>query len=109
MTLLAEPPHVYNALSQSMEPLPSQGNVGIYVCGITPYDAMHLGHAFTYTFFDVLVRYLRFLGYGVTYVQNVTDVDDSILQRAAETQQNWRDLGNKELTEYIEQIVRLNS
>ena len=57
--------------------------VGIYVCGITPYDVTHLGHAFLYTSFDVLVRYLRYLGYSVTYVQNITDIDDEILKRHA--------------------------
>src|SRR2546428_2284696 len=105
----AGPPRIYNSLNQSIEPLAFQGTIGVYVCGITPYDAMHLGHAFTYTFFDVLIRYLRFLGYPVTYVQNVTDVDDSILARAAETNQNWRDLGDRELAKFLDQMERLNS
>ncbi len=74
-------PVLYNTLTRKKEPLSDQ-SVGIYVCGVTPYDTTHLGHAFTYTAFDVLIRYLRFLGRDVTYVRNVTDIDDDILLRA---------------------------
>ena len=58
------------------------GPVGIYVCGVTPYDTTHVGHAFTFLTFDILVRYLRDKGWDVTYVQNVTDIDDDILRKA---------------------------
>lgn len=64
----------------------------MYVCGITPYDATHLGHAATYVAFDVLVRAWRDGGHEVLYVQNVTDVDDPLLERAAETGQPWDEL-----------------
>ncbi len=76
----------YNTLSQRVEPFaPSKPNeVGIYVCGVTPYDLAHAGHARTYTTFDVLVRHLRARGFAVTLVRNVTDVDDKILKRASE-------------------------
>ena len=57
------------------------GPVGLYVCGVTPYDTGHLGHAFTYLSFDVLHRYLEYLGHPVTYVQNLTDVDDDMLRK----------------------------
>ena len=57
---------------------PRGGHASIYVCGITPYDTTHLGHAFTYTSADILIRYLEFLGYPVLYVQSVTDIDDDI-------------------------------
>ena len=62
---------------------PRQGSVRLYVCGVTPYDTTHLGHARTFLVFDVLVRHLEAAGRRVRYVQNVTDVDESILQRAA--------------------------
>ena len=68
--------HVYNTLTRSMEefvPL-QEGRVGMYVCGPTVYDHSHLGHGKSYVSFDVIVRYLRFLGYAVQYVQNITDV-----------------------------------
>ena len=58
------------------------GPIGLYVCGVTPYDTGHLGHAFTYLSFDVLHRYLEYLGHTVVYVQNLTDVDDDMLKRA---------------------------
>ncbi|OMH26299.1 cysteine--1-D-myo-inosityl 2-amino-2-deoxy-alpha-D-glucopyranoside ligase [Tersicoccus phoenicis] len=65
---------------------------GLYVCGITPYDATHLGHAATYLAFDLLIRQWRDTGATVTYVQNVTDVDDPLLERATATGVDWRDL-----------------
>jgi cysteinyl-tRNA synthetase len=66
--------------------------VRIYVCGLTPSAQAHIGHAKTYIFFDVLRRYLLHLGYDVTYVQNVTDIDDRSIARANETGENWRDI-----------------
>ena len=69
---------LFNTLTQSLETFTPQDNlVRIYVCGITPYDTTHLGHAFTYVSFDTLMRYLEFLGYTINYVQNVTDIDSS--------------------------------
>jgi L-cysteine:1D-myo-inositol 2-amino-2-deoxy-alpha-D-glucopyranoside ligase len=64
----------------------------LYVCGITPYDATHLGHAFTYLTFDLVNRVWRDLGREVTYTQNITDVDDPLLERATQTGVDWRDL-----------------
>nr|XP_011459161.1 PREDICTED: cysteine--tRNA ligase, cytoplasmic-like isoform X2 [Fragaria vesca subsp. vesca] len=61
-----------------------EGRVGMYVCGVTAYDLRHIGHARVYVTFDVLYRYLRHLGYEVTYVRNFTDVDDKILQQLKE-------------------------
>ncbi len=77
---------IYNTLSRQKEvfqPL-QPGKVGMYVCGITIYDHCHVGHARTYVAFDVMNRYLRFSGYDVTYVRNITDVDDKIIRRANE-------------------------
>jgi len=68
------------------------GPARLYVCGITPYDATHLGHAATYIAFDLLNRIWRDAGHEVRYVQNVTDVDDPLLQRAAERGVDWREL-----------------
>lgn len=86
---------LYNSLTQKQEnfkPL-NDKEVKLYVCGITPYDTTHLGHAFTYMAFDVLQRFLTFQGNTVTYTQNVTDVDDDLLKRAKETNKFWKELG----------------
>lgn len=76
---------------------PDQGTAGLYVCGITPYDATHLGHAFTYLTFDLLHRAWLDLGLQVDYVQNITDVDDPLLERAAETGQDWEELAAEQI------------
>src|SRR5439155_54879 len=79
-----------NTESNAVQPLQPQSDpVRLYVCGITPYDTTHLGHAFTYVVFDVLVRVLRAAGQAVRYVQNVTDVDDDIIRRARELGTTW--------------------
>ncbi|MCW8092600.1 cysteine--tRNA ligase [Alteromonas sp. ASW11-130] len=78
--------HLYDTLTREKKrfvPL-QEGKVGLYVCGITVYDVCHMGHGRTYLSFDVLVRYLIHLGYDVNYVRNITDVDDKIINRAAE-------------------------
>ncbi|MES1943299.1 cysteinyl-tRNA ligase [Salinisphaera sp. PC39] len=78
---------IYNSLGgekQPLEPL-EPGRVRLYVCGITVYDYCHLGHARMLVVFDMVVRYLRALGYEVTYVRNITDIDDKIIKRATET------------------------
>ncbi|GJN14616.1 hypothetical protein PR202_gb01463 [Eleusine coracana subsp. coracana] len=56
-----------------------EGKVGMYVCGVTPYDFSHIGHARAYVAFDVLYRYLKFLGYDVEYVRNFTNIDDKVI------------------------------
>lgn len=80
----------------------------MYVCGITPYDTTHLGHAFTYATADVLIRYLEFQDYNVCYVQNVTDIDDDILKKAKEIGADWRQLGNRWTAHFIEDMKALN-
>jgi len=80
----------------------------IYVCGITPYDTTHLGHAFTYLSFDALIRYWEYLGYALTYVQNVTGIDDDILRKAGETGDDWLALGNRWTRHFIEDMIALN-
>src|SRR5271154_5841500 len=72
----------------------------LYACGITPYDATHIGHAATFLAWDLLVRAWRDAGHHVTYVQNVTDVDDPLLERAARDGEDWRELANREIDRY---------
>ncbi|NVJ59311.1 MAG: cysteine--tRNA ligase [Gammaproteobacteria bacterium] len=78
--------HIYNNLSRQKEPFKPkvEGKVGMYVCGVTIYDYCHIGHGRTYAAFDVMTRYLRFKGLDVNYVRNVTDIDDKIIDRAAQ-------------------------
>ncbi|MHB9032378.1 MAG: cysteine--tRNA ligase [Anaerolineae bacterium] len=84
------------------------GQVSIYVCGITPYDTTHLGHAFTYLSYDALIRYLEYQGYVVHYVQNVTDIDDDVLRKGRELGVDWYQLGNRWTTHFIEDLRNLN-
>jgi cysteinyl-tRNA synthetase len=101
--------YLFNTLSQRLEPFrPAGDSVTIYVCGITPYDTTHLGHCFTYCTYDVLIRYLEFNGQPVTYVQNVTDIDDDILRKAGELKEDWRELGNRWTVHFIEDNQALN-
>ncbi len=79
----------------------------MYVCGVTPYDTTHLGHARTFLTFDVIARLLEATGHPVRYVQNVTDIDESILQRAARDGVGWRELGWREERAYLADMKRL--
>lgn len=101
---------LYNSLSKKIEEfIPQQkNNVSMYVCGITPYDTTHLGHAFTYVFFDVLYRYLTYKGYDVNYTQNVTDIDDDILKRAKRDKRDWKELGNFWTGKFLTDLKNLN-
>ncbi|MFM4738559.1 cysteine--tRNA ligase [Aeromonas veronii] len=78
---------IYNTLTRQKEEFKPihPGKVGMYVCGVTIYDHCHIGHGRTFVAFDVVARYLRYAGYDLTYVRNITDVDDKIIKRAAET------------------------
>ena len=77
---------LHNTLTGKQEPLATKvpGKVGLYVCGVTVYDRCHIGHARSLVFFDTVVRYLRFTGYDVNFVRNITDIDDKIIKRALE-------------------------
>ncbi|MBD1569532.1 cysteine--tRNA ligase [Aliivibrio sp. S10_S31] len=77
---------IYNSLTRQKEEFKpiTEGKVGMYVCGVTIYDLCHIGHGRTFVSFDVISRYLRFLGYDLTFVRNITDIDDKIIKRAAE-------------------------
>ncbi len=100
---------LYNSLSKTIETFkPRDHEVSLYVCGITPYDTTHLGHAFTYTTTDILVRYLEFQNFKVNYVQNVTDIDDDILRKAREVGEDWQTVGNRWTTHFIRDMQALN-
>ncbi len=86
---------------------PDAGPARLYVCGITPYDATHLGHAATYIGFDLLLRAWRNAGHDVTYVQNVTDVDDPLLERADKVGGDWRELAERETALFREDMEAL--
>ena len=88
---------VHDSASTTLVEVPGTDGVArMYVCGITPYDATHMGHAATYVAFDLLNRAWRNAGHEVRYVQNVTDVDDPLLERAVETGQDWTALAERE-------------
>lgn len=101
---------LYNSLGRDRNVFtPASGNkVTMYVCGPTVYDDPHLGHARCYMTWDVLYRYLQFLGYEVEYARNVTDVDDKILQRAAERGQSPSELAEHYYQVFVEQMDSLN-
>ncbi len=90
------PVSVHDSASGGRVTLDPDGPARLYVCGITPYDATHLGHAATYVGFDLLYRAWRSAGHEVTYVQNVTDVDDPLLERAAKIGVDWQELAERE-------------
>lgn len=100
---------LFNTLTQSLEPfIPLTDTVRIYVCGVTPYDTTHLGHAFTYVSFDTLIRYLEYSGHPVKYVQNVTDIDDDVLRKARELGMAWDELGRRETARFLQDMDSLN-
>jgi L-cysteine:1D-myo-inositol 2-amino-2-deoxy-alpha-D-glucopyranoside ligase len=100
---------LYNSLTEQIEPLVVNSRpVTLYVCGITPYDTTHLGHAFTYVMNDVLVRYLEQQGRTVRYVQNVTDIDDDILRKAASLDEPWTAVVNQWTSHFIRDMQALN-
>ena len=80
----------------------------MYVCGITPYDATHIGHANTYVAFDLINRVWRDAGHQVRYVQNVTDIDDPLLERAVATGENWREIADRETALFRDDMAGLN-
>lgn len=100
---------LYNTLSRRVETLafPS-GEVKLYVCGVTPYDTSHLGHARVGVVYDTLCRYLQSQGLRVRYVQNVTDIDEPLFERARRDGLDWRTLGERQTQRYLTSLARLN-
>ena len=88
---------LFDTAAGEIVPIDLGEQAGLYVCGITPYDATHLGHAATYVTFDIAQRVMIDAGAQVTYVQNVTDVDDPLLERAARDGVDWRELATSEI------------
>ncbi len=100
---------VFNTLSGTKEEFSPGGNeVTMYVCGVTVYDHCHIGHAMSYIVFDVIRRYLEFKGYKVKHVQNFTDIDDKIINRARELGVPPLELAEKYIAEYFEDMDALN-
>src|SRR3989344_281910 len=87
----------------------NKGRINLFVCGPTVYDYSHLGHAKTYTQFDFIVRFLRFSGYDVTYLQNITDIDDRIIARAAEKNVSPKELALEYEKYYLEDMESLGN
>lgn len=96
-----------NSQSGVKEIVPIKSSYRMYVCGITPYDATHLGHASTYLTFDLINRFLRAQGAEVNYVQNVTDIDDPLLERAARDGVDWKELAISQINLFTGDMVNL--
>lgn len=103
--------HLYNTLTKSVQefqPLDPE-NVRLFVCGPTVYDYSHLGHAKTYIQLDILARVLRANNFAVTYLQNITDIDDKIIKRSAERGTDWQQLRDEFQQYYLEDMQQLNN
>ena len=98
---------LYDTAAGAVAPTPPGATARMYVCGITPYDATHLGHAATYLAFDLVQRVWRDAGHDVHYVQNVTDVDDPLLERAAHTGEDWVELAAREIDLFRDDMTAL--
>ncbi|WP_437216153.1 cysteine--tRNA ligase [Pectobacterium sp. LFLA-215] len=101
---------IFNTLSRQKEEFKPihAGQVGMYVCGITVYDLCHIGHGRTFVAFDVVARYLRYLGYSLKYVRNVTDIDDKIIKRAIENGETSDQLTTRMIAEMHADFDALN-
>jgi L-cysteine:1D-myo-inositol 2-amino-2-deoxy-alpha-D-glucopyranoside ligase len=98
---------LFNTASSQFEPLEVKDFYRMYVCGITPYDATHLGHASTYISFDLINRYLRFSGATVAFVENITDIDDPLLERALRDGVDWQELAHSQIELFRGDMVAL--
>jgi cysteinyl-tRNA synthetase len=101
---------IYNTLSGQKEDFQpyNPNEVTMYVCGVTPYNSSHIGHAMSAVVFDIIRRYVEFKGYPVRYVQNFTDIDDKIINRAITEKVAWNAISQKYIDEYIESMDTLN-
>lgn len=99
---------LFDTARGSTEPVAKKDLYRIYVCGITPYDATHLGHAATYLTFDLINRYLRASGATVLFVQNITDIDDPLLERAIRDEVDWRQLAQSQIDLFRGDMVNLH-
>ena len=103
------PIRIYNSLSRTKEPLEplNPPQVNIYTCGVTVYDKCHIGHARSLYIFDVIRRYLEYKKFQVNFVRNITDIDDKIINRANELKADWKDLVEKYIKGYYEDLESL--
>ena len=98
---------LFDTATQQVRPTAVGKKATIYVCGITPYDATHMGHANTYVAFDLLIRQWLDSGHEVDFVENVTDIDDPLLERAVATGQDWREIAERETALFREDMFAL--
>ncbi len=103
----SEPLRLFDSARASVQPSDPDGTATMYVCGITPYDATHLGHAATMITFDLVQRMWRDAGHEVRYVQNVTDIDDPLLERAERDREDWKVLAMRETALFREDMEAL--
>jgi cysteinyl-tRNA synthetase len=101
---------LYNTLTSNLEELNTreEGHVAMYVCGVTPYNYPHIGNARAVVAFDIIRRYLEYSGYEVKYIQNFTDIDDKIINKAADENVFWKTLPEKFIKIYFEEMDALN-
>src|SRR3954454_2106775 len=104
---VAPPVTLYDTATRTKVTTSPDGPARLYVCGITPYDATHMGHAATYVGFDLLNRAWRNAGHEVVFVENVTDVDDPLLERATEVKVDWTELAERETELYRQDMQAL--
>ena len=101
---------IHNTISRKKEEFKpiNEGQIGMYVCGVTVYDLCHIGHARTFVNFDMVVRYLRYRGYKVRYIRNITDIDDKIIKRANERKVSAKELAENFIVEMHKDFDALN-
>ncbi len=100
---------IYNTLTARKEEFVPEGEtIKMYVCGVTPYDNSHLGHAMSYIYFDVIRRYLKYRGYKIKFVQNVTDIDDKIINRSNQLKIPPNELAEKFTQSFFDDLAALN-
>ncbi|PPI87726.1 cysteine--tRNA ligase [Candidatus Pantoea edessiphila] len=101
---------IYNTLSRKKEifkPI-NPNKINMYVCGVTVYDLCHIGHGRTFVIFDVISRYLRYIGYNLNYVRNITDIDDKIIQRANHNNENIQDITDRMINNMHSDFFSIN-
>ena len=99
---------IFDTLTEREKEIDASGTIRIYVCGVTVYDESHIGHARTIIVFDTLRRFLELHGNKVQFIQNFTDVDDKIINRAKQENAKASDISSKYITHYFDDFDRLN-
>jgi len=99
--------NIYNSLSKTKESVESKGTINMYSCGVTVYDACHIGHARSLYVFDVIRKYLQYRGYKVNFIRNITDIDDKIINKANELKKDWREVVSENISSYQRDLESL--